>query len=59
MARPENHQTSLRKLSMVGKKSFSVSLPIESVKQLAWKKGDTLVVRRKGNQITIEKKEAS
>ncbi len=57
MARPENQQTSLRKLSMVGKKSFAISLPIEAVKQLGWKKGDTLVVRRQGSQIVVQKKE--
>lgn len=55
MARPENHQTSLRKLSMVGKKTYAVSLPIEAVNQLEWKKGDTLLVRRQGEQIVIQK----
>ena len=57
MARPENHQTSLRKLSMVGKKSYSISLPLEAVKQLSWKKGDVLIVRRQGKQFTVQKKE--
>ena len=57
MARPENHQTSLRKLSMVGKKSYSISLPLEAVKQLNWKKGDVLIVRRQGKQFTVQKKE--
>jgi antitoxin component of MazEF toxin-antitoxin module len=55
MARPDNSQTSVRKLNMVGKKSFAVSIPIEVIKQLAWEKGDTLSVRRQGNKIVIEK----
>lgn len=57
MARPENDQTSIRKLNMVGKKTYAVSLPVESVKQLGWQKGDVLIVRRQGSQIVITKKE--
>jgi antitoxin component of MazEF toxin-antitoxin module len=57
MARPENHQTSVRKLNFVGGKSYAVSLPIEVIKQLKWQKGDTLIVRRKADQIVIEKQE--
>lgn len=55
MARPDNDQTGIRKLNMVGAKSFAVSLPIDIVKQLAWHKGDTLSVRRVGSKIIIEK----
>lgn len=57
MARPENHQTSVCKLNFVGGKSYAVSLPIEVIKQLQWQKGDTLIVRRKADQIVIEKQE--
>lgn len=55
MARPDNDQTSYRKLSMVGMKSFAVSMPIDIIKQLSWKKGDSLTVRRHANKIVIEK----
>lgn len=57
MARPDNDQTGIRKLSMVGAKSFAVSIPIDIIKQLSWKKGDTLAVRRYVNKIIIEKVE--
>ena len=57
MARPENHQTSVRKLSLVGGKSYAVSLPIEVIKQLKWNKGDTVIVRRQADKIVIQKKE--
>lgn len=57
MARQENHQTGIRKLSVVGSKSYAVSIPIEVIKQLGWQKGDTLLVRRQAATIVIEKKE--
>lgn len=57
MARPENDQTSVRKLNFVGGKTYAVSLPIDIIKALKWKKGDTLHVRRQGNQVIVEKEE--
>lgn len=55
MARPDNDNTGVRKLNMVGKKTYAVSLPIETVNQLDWKKGTRLMVRRHGNKLIIEK----
>lgn len=55
MARPQNDETSLRKLNFVGKKTYAVSLPIDLIKQLNWVKGDDLMVRRHGKTILIEK----
>ncbi|MEO8863254.1 MAG: AbrB/MazE/SpoVT family DNA-binding domain-containing protein [Candidatus Saccharimonadales bacterium] len=55
MARPENDQTSKRRLSMVGNKTFAVSIPIDIIRQLKLLKGDELMVRRIGNKIVIEK----
>lgn len=57
MARPENDQTSKRRLSMVGAKTYAVSIPIEIVRQLKLKKGDALIVRRVSNKIVIERGE--
>lgn len=57
MARPENDNTSLRVLNMVGKKSYAVSLPIEIIRVLGWKKGSQLLVRRQGKKIVIERAE--
>jgi bifunctional DNA-binding transcriptional regulator/antitoxin component of YhaV-PrlF toxin-antitoxin module len=56
MARPYNDQKSIRKLSMVGKKTYAVSVPLETINELNWKKGDVLIVRRKGQLLVIEKK---
>lgn len=55
MARPENDQTSRRKIAMVGSKTYSISIPIELVRQLQLNKGDTVIVRRTGERIIIEK----
>jgi bifunctional DNA-binding transcriptional regulator/antitoxin component of YhaV-PrlF toxin-antitoxin module len=57
MARPDNDQTSLRKLSLVGRKTYAVSVPVDVIKQLGWQKGDVLIVRRLGKQITVERKD--
>lgn len=57
MARPENDQTSRRKLNLVGGKTFAVSIPIEIIRQLGLKKGDDLMVRRMADKIIIEKAE--
>ena len=54
MARPENHSKNNRKLSLVGGKSFAVTLPVEIVNTLGWKKGHNLVVRRDGKKVIIE-----
>jgi len=44
-------------LSLVGLKTFAVTLPISEVKRLGWKKGDQLVVRRFKQSIVIEKED--
>lgn len=54
MARPENDQASHRKISLVGAKTFAVSIPIGIIRQLKLKKGDTVIVRRSANKIIIE-----
>lgn len=57
MARPDNDQTARRKLSLVGAKTYAVSIPIEIVRQLKLNKGDNLIVRRIADKIIIEKAE--
>ena len=56
MARPESEKSALRRLTMVGSKTFAVTIPIEIIRQLGLKKGDELVVRRVGSKIIIEKR---
>ena len=55
MPRLQNDETSIRKLNFVGNKTYAVSLPIEIIRQLGWKKGNTLIVRRQGQIVTVEK----
>lgn len=55
MARPEQDQTGIRTLNMVGSKTYAVSLPIDVVKVLGWQKGTKLIVRRQGDKLLIEK----
>ena len=55
MARQESHLTSKRKLSVVGKKTYAVTLPVNEIKRLGWKKGDALIVRRLKNYIIVER----
>jgi len=57
MARLENDQTGIRKLNLVGGKSYAVSLPVEAIRILGWQKGDTLEVRRQGKQLIIERRD--
>lgn len=57
MARPENDQTGIRKLNLVGGRSYAVSLPVDAIRMLGWQKGDVLQVRRHGKQLIIEKSE--
>ena len=56
MARPYNDQTGVRKISLVGGKSYAVSLPLDIIKQLGWEKGDEVIVRRQSDIIVIQKK---
>ncbi len=55
MARQESHLVSKRKLSVVGAKTYAVTLPISEIKRLGWKKGDALIVRRLKNYIIVER----
>lgn len=57
MARPESHLSSRRKLSLVGKKTYSVSIPVNEITRLGWKKGDDLVVRRYKDYIIVQKED--
>ena len=55
MPRPESHKTGQRTLSMVGKRTYAVTIPIDEVRNLGWEKGDALVVRRYRDQLIIER----
>ena len=55
MARPYNDETGRRKLTVAGGKSYVVSIPIEIIRTLGWKPGDTLEVRRQGKTLLVSK----
>jgi antitoxin component of MazEF toxin-antitoxin module len=43
----------IRKLTRVGKKSLSVTLPIDLIGQLKWKDKQKVVVKKKGGSLVI------
>ncbi|MEM6998100.1 MAG: AbrB/MazE/SpoVT family DNA-binding domain-containing protein [Patescibacteria group bacterium] len=55
MARQNTEESSVRSLTVVGKKTYSISIPIDLIKVLGWQKGDKLVVRRKSKTLVVEK----
>lgn len=55
MPRRKLNQRSIRKLTkMSGGKSYGITLPIEMVRELKWKKRQKLVVTKRGKKLTIE-----
>jgi hypothetical protein len=54
MARRKLEERNTRKLSKKSNGSYSVTLPVEAVRDLEWKKGQKLVVRKSGSKIIIE-----
>jgi len=42
----KSEETNIRKLASIGKQSVGVTLPIEEVRELGWRKGQKLVVKR-------------
>lgn len=47
-------ERNIRKLTKVGGKSLSVTIPIEYIQKLSWKEKQKVIVNLKGNKITIE-----
>ena len=44
----------VRKLGKAGKYSYSVTLPMELIKELGWKLRQKVVVKRVGKRIVVE-----
>jgi len=53
MANKKNSDKNTRKLTRVGKSSFSVTLPVDFVAKLKWKERQKLRVFLKGRSIVI------
>ena len=43
-----------RKLTLAGKGTYYVTIPISMIKQLGWKKGEKKIIRQKDKKIVIE-----
>jgi bifunctional DNA-binding transcriptional regulator/antitoxin component of YhaV-PrlF toxin-antitoxin module len=44
----------IRKLTKVGGGSYSVTIPIEIIKEFGWRERQKLVVKKQGKKIVIE-----
>ncbi len=54
MARRKLEERNMRKLNKKTSGSYSVTLPIEIVRELKWRDKQKLVVKKSGNKIIIE-----
>jgi len=55
MSRRKINNNHIRSLTKVSKgKSYALTLPIEMVRELGWRERQKLVVKKRGNKLTIE-----
>ena len=55
MGRKSLKERNIRKLARVGGgKTYSVTIPIEMIRELKWKKGEKKVIKLEGEKIVIE-----
>ncbi len=54
MARRKLEERDIRKLTKTGAGSITVTLPIELVRQLKWRSGQKVVIKKSGAKIIIE-----
>ena len=54
MPRRSLEERDIRKLLKQGNGSVTVTLPIEYIRELKWKDGQKVVVKKTGNKLTIE-----
>jgi hypothetical protein len=57
MARRKLEEHNIRKLMKLGETSYVISIPIEMVREMDWKKKQKLVVTRYGDGIMIRELE--
>lgn len=57
MARLDSEQINIRKLSLVGRKTYTVTIPIGVIRLLKWQKGENIQVRRQGKMLILERQE--
>ena len=44
----------VRKLTVTGGKTYYVTIPREFIKELKWRKGQRLVIRKEGEKVVLE-----
>lgn len=54
MARQKLEDRNIRKLNKVGGSTISVTLPIDIIRELGWREGQKVVVKKKGLSLIIE-----
>ncbi len=54
MARRKLEDRDIRKLAKRSNGSYVVTLPVEIVRELRWRDGQKLTVRKKGSKIIVE-----
>jgi len=52
MSRQKIHEEEIRKIQSV-KGSYTISLPIGGVRELGWREGQKLVVKKRGKGFTV------
>jgi bifunctional DNA-binding transcriptional regulator/antitoxin component of YhaV-PrlF toxin-antitoxin module len=54
MAKRAQNESSIRKLTKLGKKSLAVTIPIEIIREFGWREKQKVVVKKSGKKIVIE-----
>ncbi len=54
MARRKLEDRNIRKLTKLGARSISVTIPIEMVRKLGWRERQKVVVKMRGKKLTVE-----
>jgi len=54
MAKRAQNESSIRKLTKLGKKSLAVTIPIEIIREFGWKERQKLIVKKFGQKVIVE-----
>ncbi len=54
MANKSFEEKSVRKITKVGGKSFSITFPIELIKKLGWREKQKVVVKKSGSGVFVK-----
>lgn len=54
MTRRKLEDKNIRKISRIGSSSLGVTLPIDFLRELKWREKQKVIIKKRGNKITIE-----